>query len=97
MARPRKYVVTLTEKGRTFLQSLLRKGTARARVVTRARLLLLAAEGRTNPFIAAVLQVSPATVTNMGKRFVQEGLEGALYDRPRPGKEPTLDARGEAL
>ncbi|MDQ7031054.1 MAG: helix-turn-helix domain-containing protein [Ardenticatenia bacterium] len=96
MAWPKKDVVTLTEEQRTFLQSLLRKGRASARVLTRARILLLAAEGRRNGFIAEALQVSPATVINMSKRFVQEGLERALYDRPRPGGQPKLDAKGEA-
>jgi len=96
MARPKKYVVTLTEEQRTFLQSLLRKGMASARVLTRARILLLAAEGRSNGFIAEALQVSPATVINISKRFVREGLERALYDRPRPGGTPKLDAKGEA-
>ena len=94
MARPRKYGVTLTEE-HTFLQSLLRKGAARARVVTRARLLLLAAEGRTNPFIAEVLQVSPATVTNICTRFVQGGLGGSPQCGPGDGRLALLYAESQ--
>ena len=96
MARPKKYQVTLTAEERAFLESLLRKGTARARVLRRARTLLLAAEGYPHKEIAHVLRVSQPTVIQTCRRFVEEGLERALYDRPRPGKQPKLDAAGEA-
>lgn len=96
MARPRKYAVTFTEEDRPFLQALLRQGTAQARVLTRARILLWVAAGRSHPFLAAALQGSPATVPNIGTRVVPEGVAGALDERPRPGAKPKLDERGVA-
>ena len=96
MARPKKYKVTLTEEERAMLEGMLRKGTASARVLRRARTLLLAAEGYLRKEIAHVLGVSEPTVIKTCRRFVEEGLEGALYDRPRPGAQPKLDAKGEA-
>ena len=42
--------------------------------------------------------VHPNTVRNVRRRFVTEGLEAALQDKPRPGAQPKLDggARGPA-
>lgn len=97
MPRPKKYVVELTEKQRSYLLDLIRKGEAKARMLTRARILLLSAEGRTDQWIADVLKVNPQTVRNIRKRFVEEGLEAALRERPRPGAQPKLGAKQEAF
>ncbi|RMD62772.1 IS630 family transposase, partial [Candidatus Parcubacteria bacterium] len=45
MPRPKTYVVNLTEEERSYLLDLIRKGEAKARLLTRARILLLSAEG----------------------------------------------------
>jgi len=97
MPRPKKYTVELKEEERSYLREMIRKGTEKARKLTRARILLLSSEGKTDPFIADALGVSIQTVRNIRKRFAQEGLESALNDRPRPGAQPKLDARGEAF
>jgi transposase len=97
MSKAKKHVVHLTEEQRAYLQALLKKGTAKARVLTRARILLLADEGWADRFIAAVLQVSAQTVYSIRKRFAEGGLEGALQERPRPGAQPKLDGRQEAF
>ena len=46
--------------------------------------------------IADVLLVNPATVARARKRYVEEGLEAAINDRPWPGRERKLDGRQEA-
>lgn len=97
MPRPKKYVVELREEQRSYLRDLVRKGTEKARKLTRARILLLSSEGKTDSFIADALGVSTQTVRNIRKRFAEEGLEAALNDRPRPGAQPKLDAKGEAF
>jgi len=97
MPRPKAYVVTLTEKERLSLLDLLKKGEVNARMVTRARILLLSAAGATDQSIADVLKVNPQTVRNIRKRFVEEGLEAALQERPRPGAQPKLDSKQEAF
>lgn len=88
--------VDLSDEERTTLDTLLRKGRASARRLTRARVLLLAAEDRPDEEVAAVLRTSRSTVERLRKRFVQEGLEAALSERPRPGAAPVLDTKGTA-
>lgn len=97
MPRPKKYVVELTQEQRAYLLDLIGKGEAKARMLTRARILLLSAEGKTDKFVADVLKVNPQTVRNIRKRFAEEGLEAALRERPRPGAQPKLDAKQEAF
>lgn len=91
----KKYLVTLDDDEREHLEHLLHSGTHATRKVTRARILLKATEGVEDRAIAAALSVGRATVERTRRRFVEEGL-AALEERPRPGKQPTLDAKAEA-
>jgi transposase len=89
------YLVTLSDDEREQLEHLLHSGTHATRKVTRARILLKAAEGWQDSAIAAALAVGCATVERLRQRFVEEGL-GALEERPRPGTQPKLDEKAEA-
>src|SRR5919202_2289541 len=91
----KKYLITLGDEEREQLEQLLHSGTHATRKVTRARILLKAAEGWEDQAIAAALSVGRATVERLRQRFVEEGL-GALEERPRPGTEPKLDEKAEA-
>jgi transposase len=91
----KKYLVTRDDDEREQLEHLLHRGTHATRKVTRARILLKAAEGAEDSAIAAALSVGRATVERTRQRFVAEGL-GALEERPRPGTQPKLDAKAEA-
>ena len=91
----KKYLVTLSDDEREQLEHLLHSGTHATRKVTRARILLKAAEGWQDSAIAAALAVGCATVERLRQRFVEEGL-GALEERPRPGTQPKLDEKAEA-
>jgi transposase len=55
--------------------------------VKRARIVLLAAAGRSTRSIAAEVGVEPRIVSNWRRRFAEHGLAG-LKDRPRAGKKP---------
>lgn len=88
-----KYVVDLTEEERGQLLQLLRKGKSPARKLARARILLQADEGRSDEQVAQALHVGSATVGRIRQRFVQEGLESALAERPRPGQRPKLTGK----
>ncbi len=88
----KKYIVNLNDAEREQLQLLLRSGKHSTRKVTRARILLKAADDRTDKQIAAALSVGRATVERVRESFVERGLD-ALNERPRPGKKPKLDAR----
>src|SRR5262245_55859547 len=91
----KKYIVDLSTEEREQLQQLIRRGKSAARKLTRARILLKAAEGCTDAEIVAALQVGVATVERIRKRFVEAGMD-ALNERPRPGKKPKLSPKAQA-
>ena len=86
--------VCLTDEQREALTKRIRAGVSPARVQTRARILLLAdrsrPERRTQKQIAQALQVCELTVGTTCRRFILEGLESALSEKPRPGKVPKI-------
>ena len=88
--------LNLSKAERQKLQEIARKGENKARVITRARILLLSNEGCTDQQVADALQIGRATVERIRRRAVREGVETALVDRPRPGSEPKLNAKQEA-
>ena len=101
----KRYRVFLNDKKRSNLERLVSSGTNKARTITRARILLLADEspgsisrgmGRTDKEIIGVLGVSARTVAATRQRFVEEDIEGALNEKPRPGRLPKLTGRDEA-
>ncbi len=92
----RKEKLELNETERQTLQEVVRKGENKARVITRARILLLSDEGRTDQQVADALQIGRATVERIRRRAVREGVETALVDRPRPGAAPILNVKQEA-
>jgi transposase len=91
-----KWIVDLSDEERDELHGPLRKGKASTRRLTRARILLLAADDRPDEQVASILHSSRSTVERIRRRFVEHGLEAALNERPRPGAVPKLDERGQA-
>jgi transposase len=91
-----KYIVDLTDEEREQLLQIIRKGNASARKLTRARILLKAHEGLTDQQVAKALNTGTATVARVRKRFVEEGQERALKERPRPGQRLKLDGKEQA-
>ena len=91
-----KYKVELTEAERSRLNEVSQRGKASVRTVKRALSLLKADQGLRDREIADVLLVNAATVARARKRYVEEGLEAAINDRPRPGQERKLDGKQEA-
>lgn len=85
-----KYRVELSEEEKMQLESILRKGKSSGRKQTRARILLKADEGMQVGEIMKVLNASEDMVYRARQCFVEEGLEAALNDKPRPGKKPML-------
>jgi transposase len=96
-AMAKKYIVTLTDEERAQLHAMTRRGTVSARRLTRAHLLLQADAGLSDGAIAQALHIGTATVERVRKRFVEDGLEAALGERPRPGGQRKLDGRQEAF
>ena len=77
-----KYKVKLTESERSRLNEVSHRGKPSVRTVKRALALLKADEGLRDGEIAGVLLVNAATVARVRKRFVEEGLEDAINERP---------------
>jgi transposase len=93
----KRYRVTLAEEERAHLLALTKKGKVAARKLARAHILLQADAGVSDKAIAAALHIGIATVERIRKRFVEEGLDAALSERPRPGGQRKLDGKQEAF
>ncbi len=94
--RKKIYSVALTDAERRELRALIHGGTARARMVNRAQILLHASEEKPDKEIAAALHTSESTVGRVRKRFVEQGLHAALHEVARPGGARTLTGEHEA-
>ena len=90
------YTVSLNDDERDHLRQLTSKGQTKARRLKRAQILLLADQGKTDQQIKDALSVSIPTIERIRKRFVLEGFEQALSEKPRKGKDPLLDGKQEA-
>ncbi len=74
----------LTTEERKVLERYVRRGTTAQRLVMRAQIVLLCADGLENKKVARRLRTSANTVSKWRTRFVEARLDG-LLDEPRPG------------
>jgi len=84
--------VELTDEQRQILQRWSRGRSLPARQVERARVVLLAADGKQDLEIAAEIGISNQKAARWRKRFLKLGLIGLEKDAPRPGRTPTITA-----
>lgn len=104
MGRHATYKVTLLPEERTELKAISSKGTSTARRVLFARALLLLDEGDSAAErwkvadVATALGMTSRTLEHLKKRFVEEGLDGALErkEREKPPREVKFDGAFEA-
>ncbi len=82
--------VVLAPTERTELQHWARGHAVPYRQVLRARIVLAAAQGRSNDQIAQALRTRPNTVGLWRRRFALLRLEGLRQDAPRTGRRPCL-------
>jgi transposase len=83
---------------RAALEALVSGGKGAVRRLKRAQLLLAADAGNsTDEAIAHHVGVSTSTVYRTKQCFVEEGLESALSEAPRPGAKRKLSASDEAV
>lgn len=80
-----KHVVTLTDDAREHVLAFTKRGKVAARQLSWAHILLRADAGPNDDAMAHALHVGKASVERTRKRFVEEGLEAVLAERPRPG------------
>lgn len=98
----RKYTIELTNEERQHLEKITSSGIAPARMVMRAHILLVSdskAAGSPMKYeqICAAFNVTPVTVLNVRKDFVEKGLQATL-SRKKPEREypHALDGDEEA-
>ena len=76
----------LKRKEVIFLRKFIRNGRKSARTLKRANILFLLNQGETGDSIAEKLDVNRDTVYNVKKRYLEESLDAALFEKPRPGQ-----------
>lgn len=89
--------ITITEKERIELMRYSRGRSTPARVVLRAKIVLLAAEGKKNKEIVTALKTDPQTVKRWRTRFAVRRLAGIVKDAPRGGRKSSVRERLASL
>lgn len=84
--------IDVAKKDQQTLRTLLKGGVQQVRVVLRALALLQLADSASAPQIAKVVPLTPQAIRRLGHRYQQAGLDGALYEKQRPGAAEVLDA-----
>lgn len=92
MDKRKRLQIELSRQERKQVEELLRGGIQPVRAVIRALLLRQMDEGRTTVEAGAGVGISAKAAWEIGKRYQEGGLQAALYDAPRPGQKPLLDA-----
>jgi transposase len=86
-------VIELTSEQKQQLEVWSRSRKCALRLVQRSKIVLLAAEGKTNYEISAVLGIERTIVGRWRKRFAERGLAGIEKDLPRGGRTPSIRNR----
>jgi transposase len=96
MTRQTQFIQLSNEEHRS-LKTLFRTGRGANRLQTRARILDLLHREVPPPEIALTLSCGIATVYNVKRRYLSEGLDAALSDKPRSGAPRRIsgDARAK--
>ena len=92
-----RYRITLTPEERDNSRAFVLAGKEAFRRLKRAQILLAAESGSPDAAIAANVVVGTSTVFRTKRRFVEEGLDAALSELPRPGADRKLAQKDEAL
>jgi transposase len=90
-------VVHLTDEQRADLTHRLERNPLTGRQRRRHQILLLADQGRTDEQIVQATGAGLSTVERLRKRWVREGLDAALAEKPRGGAPAKLDGKQQAM
>ena len=77
--------VSVTSTDMRYLRTFTRKGTHKAREISRSEILLLVRELNDEDLIAARVRRHVRTVRRVVARYIEGGIERALFDAPRSG------------
>lgn len=84
--------VQLRKRDRKQIAGMLNRGRESSRVLRRALILRQLDQRQRAAQVASNVGVASKTVRAIARRYKEEGLEQALYEKPRPGKQRRLDA-----
>lgn len=90
-----KIVLPLAEQAQ--IKEIINKGVSRTRTITRARILLLSHQGKTNKQICESLGIERSMSYDIRRKYVDGDLLNALNDKLRPGKARILTSTDEAM
>lgn len=88
--------ITLTEAQRSELETLAAGRRTEVRVSERARIILLASEGKQNKQIATLLGLDRVTAALWRGRYARWGVAGILKDAPRAGRSRSVRSTAKA-
>ena len=89
-----RWSIQLHSRTKAHLKGLCR-GSTPARIMIRARSLLMLAERKRVGQVADIVGCSEATVKRVRRRFLDEGWKRAVYDAPKPGRPRAVTIREE--
>jgi len=93
-----KILIALSNEETVLLHKVIRNGTAPARTITRAHILLLSHKGKNNREITEALDCSHDLVSTVRKRYHErDSIDAALFDAPRPGQPKKITPAHEAF
>lgn len=92
---PKKHNIQLSAEEQKTLDRVLNKGKIGARVLKRAHILRMVNGGKSDAEIVSALGVGDVSIYRTRKRYLEGGLERALYEKARPGNPRRLDEKGE--
>lgn len=95
MQSMKKEHVKLTHADQDYLEAIISKGTATAKVFKRATGLLELNRGKTLQAVAQTLGIDYNTVASWRDNYQQHGL-ACLKDAPRSGRPVTIDGKARA-
>jgi transposase len=94
---PKKNIINLSQVEIEKLYSIIKTGSSKARVITRAHVLLMTNEGETDKAIAQRFRIHVSTVERTRTKYYQGGIELAINDRPHPPKKRKLCSEQEEI
>ena len=83
--------IPVSTQDQKTLKKFLGGGIQSVRAVLRAMALLQLAKGVSAPRIAGFIPLTPQAIRKVGHRYVEGGLDRALYEKERPGAAALLE------
>jgi hypothetical protein len=85
--------LAVTPEARQDLERIVRSGKTEQRIALRARIILGAADGKSNNLLATELKTSRPTVLDWRRRFAEGGVKALDDNRPRGRSFQAVGAR----